>query len=322
MTILGDKFLLTTKDFQKYVPEDYITKGKEKLSLTARFLITDRNESKIIEYTLSFAHQKELIILESESFKLLNTDLSSTDIFLSYSHDSKQILEPAATYNQIIATDSELAVTFQLCKVLSEKECSTYLFNSELQKIYQTQTLNEIYSYMQTFRKYMNENFCIITKDFMDLTSLNLLPLALQNNESRVGSFINFIGVSLQGSQFIEQKRKPIFEALIEELNTVINSIIPDMNLKMVTLRSELSNNNQTGDVIEVVSVRNGQEIPLHYESEGIKKLLTILNLLIYMHNNPNVFVAIDELDASIFEYLLGEILSMLTESGKGHLNF
>ena len=146
--ILGDKFLLTTKDFQKYVLEDFITKGKEKLSLTARFLITDRNESKIIEYTLSFAHQKELIFLESESFKLLNTDLSSTDIFLSYSHDSKQILEPAATYNQIIATDSELAVTFQLCKVLSEKECSTYLFNSELQKIYQTQTLNEIYSYM------------------------------------------------------------------------------------------------------------------------------------------------------------------------------
>lgn len=322
MAILGDKFLLTTKDFQKYVPEDYITKGKEKLSLTARFLITDRNESKIIEYSLSFAHQKELIFLESESFKLLNTDLSSTDIFLSYSHDSKQILEPAATYNQIIATDSELAVTFQLCKVLSEKECSTYLFNSELQKIYQTQTLNEIYSYMQTFRKYMNENFCIITKDFMDLTSLNLLPLALQNNESRVGSFINFIGISLQGSQFIEQKRKPTFEALIEELNTVINSIIPDMNLKMVTLRSELSNNNKTGDVIEVVSVRNGQEIPLHYESEGIKKLLTILNLLIYMHNNPNVFVAIDELDASIFEYLLGEILSMLTESGKGQLIF
>ena len=60
--------------------------------------------------------------------------------------------------------DSELAVTFQLCKVLSEKECSTYLFNSELQKIYQTQALNEIYSYMQTFRKYMNENFCIIDR--------------------------------------------------------------------------------------------------------------------------------------------------------------
>ena len=94
------------------------------------------------------------------------------------------------------------------------------------------------------------------------------------------------------------------------------------MNLKMVTLRSELSNNNQTGDIIEVVSIRNGQEIPLHYESEGIKKLLTILNLLIYMHNNPNVFVAIDELDASIFEYLLGDILSMLTESGKGQLIF
>ena len=32
--------------------------------------------------------------------------------------------------------------------------------------------------------------------------------------------------------------------------------------------------------------------------------------------------VVIDELDASIFEYLLGEILTMLTESGKGQLFF
>ena len=331
MAILGDKFSLTTKEFQKFILEDYITKGKDRLKLSSRFLISDSIDSKIIEYSLSFilrqdvdssSKQKYLVILESEALNILNTDLTPTDLYLKYSQDSKQIFEPIDLYNQIINEDSELAVTFQVCKVLSEKECSSYLFNPEMQKIYKSSIFYEIYSYMQFFRKYINEDFCIITKDFMDLTSQNLLPLALQNDESRVGSFINFIGISLRGAQFIEQKKIHIFTALIEELNTVINSIIPDMQLKMKTLRSELSNNNQTGDVIEVVSIRNGHEIPLHYESEGIKKLLTILNLLIYMHNNPNVFIAIDELDASIFEYLLGELLSMLTESGKGQLIF
>lgn len=331
MSILGDKFSLTTKEFQKYILEDYITKGKDEMKLSARFLISDRMESKIIEYVLSFVlrnnkdsltDQKYFVVLNSEEINILNTDLTPTDLYLKYSQDVKQIFEPLSLYNKIIESDPELAVTFQVCKVLSEKECSSYLFNPEMQKIYKSAIFNEIYSYIQVFRKYINENFCIITKDFMDLTSQNLLPLALQNDESRVGSFIHFIGVSLRGAQFIEQKRIHIFKALIEELNTVINSIIPDMQLKMKTLRSELSNNNQTGNVIEVVSIRNGHEIPLRYESDGIKKLLTILNLLIYMHNNPNIFVAIDELDASIFEYLLGELLTMLTESGKGQLIF
>lgn len=329
--VLGDEFFLNTKEFQKYVLYDYITKGKERMSLVARFLVSDKIESKVMEYSMSFVFRKNAglsinfenpVVLETESFRILNTDLTSTDLYLSYSQDSKQMIEPVSFYNQIIETDADMAVTFQLCKLLSENKCATYLFNPEMQKIYQIPAFNETYHYMKSFRNYISECFCIITKDFMDLASQNLLPLALQNDESTVGSFINFVGVSLRGSQFIEQKRKCIFASLIEELNTVINSIIPDMQLKMITLRSELSSNNQAGDVIEVVSVRNGHEISLRYESDGIKKLLTILNLLVYMHNNQSVFVAIDELDASIFEYLLGEILTMLTESGKGQLVF
>lgn len=38
--------------------------------------------------------------------------------------------------------------------------------------------------------------------------------------------------------------------------------------------------------------------------------------------NNPSVTVAIDELDAGIFEYLLGEILNIISEKGKVQLIF
>lgn len=332
MCVLGNKFLITKKDFDKYVQEDLITIGKDSLTVKAHFLITDNAESKIIEYAFTFGYKpntdptlrvKNNVILENESFSILNTDLSATDLYVKYSAAGKQIVEPVDLYKKVISTDDQLAVTFQLCKVLSQKECSTYLFNSELINIKGLSDVSELFDYMKTFRKYINSNFCIITKDFTDLTSAkNLIPLAVQNEKFEPNAFIRFVGISLSGSQFIEQSRKPVFTALIEELNTVINSIIPDMQLKMVTLSTELSSNNQIGDVVEVVSVRNGNEIPLRYESDGIKKLLCILNLLVLMHNNQNMFVVIDELDASIFEYLLGEILTMLTESGKGQLFF
>ncbi len=38
--------------------------------------------------------------------------------------------------------------------------------------------------------------------------------------------------------------------------------------------------------------------------------------------NNPSVTVAIDKLDAGIFEYLLGEILNIISEKGKVQLIF
>ena len=43
---------------------------------------------------------------------------------------------------------------------------------------------------------------------------------------------------------------------------------------------------------------------------------------MIVVYNSPSITVAVDELDAGIFEYLLGEILSIISEKGKGQLIF
>ena len=43
---------------------------------------------------------------------------------------------------------------------------------------------------------------------------------------------------------------------------------------------------------------------------------------LIQMFNNPSATTVIDELDSGVFEYLLGELLKVLEESGKGQLIF
>ena len=40
------------------------------------------------------------------------------------------------------------------------------------------------------------------------------------------------------------------------------------------------------------------------------------------MYNKPSITIAIDELDSGIFEYLLGELLRILSEKGKGQLIF
>ena len=55
---------------------------------------------------------------------------------------------------------------------------------------------------------------------------------------------------------------------------------------------------------------------------EGIKKITSILHLLIAAYNDPSITLAVDELDAGIYEYLLGELLRIMQNSGKGQLIF
>jgi hypothetical protein len=47
-----------------------------------------------------------------------------------------------------------------------------------------------------------------------------------------------------------------------------------------------------------------------------------VLSILIAMYNHPSVLVAVDEFDAGVYEYLLGEILGILEENGRGQLLF
>lgn len=47
-----------------------------------------------------------------------------------------------------------------------------------------------------------------------------------------------------------------------------------------------------------------------------------MLNLFVAAFNEKSVTVAIDEFDAGIFEYLLGEMLQMMEESGRGQFIF
>ena len=109
---------------------------------------------------------------------------------------------------------------------------------------------------------------------------------------------------------------------IIDNINVVLRKVIPEMSVKTEDLGKQLMENGEEGYLIGLKSVRNGREIPLQYESDGIKKILSILQLLTVMFNRYSFTLVIDELDSGIFEYLLGEMLDLLSKKGKGQLVF
>lgn len=108
----------------------------------------------------------------------------------------------------------------------------------------------------------------------------------------------------------------------IENMNIVLQQLIPGLTISIKELGTQLMENGMIGYEIQLMSCKNSKEMPLKYESEGIKKIISVLPMLIAVYNQAAITVAVDDLDANIFEYLFGELLRLISERGKGQLIF
>lgn len=120
----------------------------------------------------------------------------------------------------------------------------------------------------------------------------------------------------------IQDKDFDLIKKILENLNVVIKTLIPDMFLKLDEIETTINEKGEKVHNVLLCTERKGTIVPLKYESDGIKKIVAILGILINMYNNPSVALAVDELDSGVFEYLLGELVKIFEETGKGQLIF
>lgn len=114
----------------------------------------------------------------------------------------------------------------------------------------------------------------------------------------------------------------PMVKKAITRSSGVISKMIPGLRIDVRETGHVLLPNGERAVGIELMAERGGRLIRFEQESEGIKSIFSKLPLLIAVYNNSSVTVAIDDMDAGFFEYLLGEVLQLLTEKGRGQLIF
>lgn len=109
---------------------------------------------------------------------------------------------------------------------------------------------------------------------------------------------------------------------VIDSINIAIKSIIPKLSIELIVNNEEVKPDGKTYMQVEVYSNRDGKRFLTKYESEGIKRIISLLQYLIALYNSPEICLVVDELDSGIFEYLLGEMLGMMMDEAKGQLIF
>lgn len=237
--------------------------------------------------------------------------------------DSDLAFEPKTKYEILIGKNKKIGNDVYAFKTIAAHTSRSFIFSRELLNVIRKNSpLNEKYHYLiEALVYYGNFGLFVFDTSNTGLISLNALPLAFKIEDKNSGAIGNLM-IQLDGTTSIPQDAVDVVKKVVDNMNIVLKQIIPGLTIGVEEVESDILPNNKVGSKIYLVSNKNSQKIALANESDGIKKIVSILQLLIVVYNKPQITVAIDELDSGVFEYLLGELLRIISEKGKGQLIF
>lgn len=162
--------------------------------------------------------------------------------------------------------------------------------------------------------------FCI-DSETTGINNMKGLPLMIRTEKKGEIHVMMSVLQLVGGCEVRESAYQETINAL-NNLNNVLSKLIPGLQLLCIDRGIYRDSKNIERHKFEIISDRNGVRIPFLYESDGIRRIVSFLSLLIAVYNNPTVTLVIDEIDSGIFEYLLGEILTIMGKNARGQLIF
>lgn len=317
---------------------DYINVDSEfatlKYELVARF---NEEEYKV---WYEFSLRKTIDELVTNVEEIGTGESAKVELFdevLSFSYESKEqklrkaplidtrgdeLFAPKAKLVELVGDDKNQYMDLLVTKRLVKTTSRGFIFSRELINQYRKNCKNSIYMRLiEGLYSFAHRELFVIGTESIGLISLNELPLVFKyrnDNSETVGRVM----ISLDRPTLIPEESYGIVKKVVDNMNIVLEQIVPGLKIGIVDLGAAMTKDGKVAKQIQLMSLKNSREIPFCYESEGIKKIVSILQLLIVVYNHPSVTVAVDELDGGVFEYLLGELLNIISEKGRGQLIF
>lgn len=293
----------------------YIFRGQKSSECTFLFNVFENDEIvKTLSYTFSVElNQESGLQVAAEQLVEKVPDKKQTTLIKYEKNNETQWLTPAADW-KTITSNKDFAIKLGVLREIAGKERRSFIFSNDFSKIVKESQLVDVerINTIEQLKHFANENLFVIRNNGNGPFNLDFsLP------------FNGTIPLSLTSPTVTD---KPIFDIInntFTELNIVLQEIVPGLKVVVQNEGPQQTPDGKEGVRFELLSQRDDNPaIPLLFESEGIKKIISILSLLISVYNNPSTFLAVDELDAGVFEFLLGEILEIIEEKANGKLLF
>lgn len=245
-----------------------------------------------------------------------------------------EVFAPKSQFRALVGGDKNVKTELMFDKKLALASSRSFLFSKEMlgavrrnaqsQSQRQTEGVQANHepaglTILESLVRFGNFELFIIHTASPGALNMNVLPLRCTGDEHGASSMLL---LQMNGPTLVPQSSLEAAKKGVDNLNIVLTQLVPGLTIGVRELGRELDREGGAAVKIQLVSCKNKKEIPLQYESEGIKKIISILHLLTVVYNQPSITVAVDELDAGVFEYLLGELLRIISENGRGQLIF
>lgn len=308
---------------------DYIDTDSINAEINAEFKIFGNDVLYEVGYHIVFSKVDDGIIIEREYLNCaINKEEYRTNknIFMDYQRaETNFVFKPLKRLEELVGKDKNVKMDLIVARKMAEKSNCSYIFGKDSREIfYKKNDEFENYSIViHALFDFALKDLFVIRSSHSGVISANFLhPMAFRIEKEKTG-FKGEFAVPLMEPVILDVKKKDILNEIVDQINIVLYTIIPGMRIEIKDYGKQAMDSGEEGWKVELMSNRGGKRIiPIRMESEGIIKIVSILNVLIQAFGNPSICLAIDELDAGIFEYMLGELLDIFNKSAKGQLIF
>lgn len=278
------------------VPSDYSNKihvDAEYSRIVVQFTMDEKERHSEIEY--SFKLNRSFIYDEILSYGYVDGEARVVKSKLIDTSNSPTF-SPVSKYKSLIGPSKENELNVMVIKKLAYKEYRSFIFSSEFLEVVRNRS-NECKD--EEFLRHL-----YILESLVDFANYELFVVKSKG--------------CIDDSMVLSKSDLDVYKRKIESMNRVLPYLVPNLTMGVQVLGKELMRNSSVGYRVELIS----NNIPFKYESDGVKRIVSILQPLIEVFNNTSVVVAIDYLDCGIHEYLFGEIVKLMSEQAKGQLIF
>ncbi len=308
--------------------ENLIMCGKPyaECSLTFELNNGDGVVESLVEYVFRIQHSSlggVDVCYEQISEKQSGKRNKSTVVCIDKSQQEKWIT-PTADWEFTFST-KESSIKLEVLKEMTSREHRSLLFSADLANFIKSMADSPVkkLEIVDKIRVFAQANLFVIKNNGNGPYSLDFsFPFNFRHEDGKKLTYGN-IGISLINPTVFPRQLFQLIENSLNEMNVVLQEIVPGLNVIVKNEGPQQAPDGAEGVRFELLSKKGDADaIPLRYESEGVKKIISILSILIAVYNNPAMCLAVDEMDAGIYEYLLGEILNIVDEKAKGRLLF
>ena len=321
--------------------QDYITAGENWMSLKADFNVFAGVNKKSMTYFIKIhainpmQNNGQKWRVSEEEINLYDIDNLKGKTSLVFVRDNPVSLVQPATVKKMLSSyiEKKSGITKDIAAQLfflrqqdkSDFYGASFIFGEDMISLYKSfaaESKNDsIIDYLPVIQEYAKNFLFVITDSFWKESSRNeVLPIIFPNQKIWENEAINYFPVNLNKPTFSKEEVQGDFLGLIDRLNSFIATVAPGTRLLAEVNRNVLEK--PDGTFYDVYTVKDDKIIPIRFESAGIKRLLSIIGILVMAYGNGSVMLCIDEMDSSIHDHVLEVFFKLFLESGKGQIFF